>query len=217
MTLPDATLPDPDDAARQSICTLAAEQLARRGFARYRAALFLDRDGTLVRNVPYNRDPAAVQLEPRVPAALRCLCAAGFVPVLITNQSGIARGVCTSAEVEAVNRRIQAVLHDAGVELKAVYLCPHHPDYTGTCECRKPAPGLLLQAQRELGLDLVRSVMVGDSPGDLEAARRGGVRGYAYRNPGAIPEDGVRLVNPDTDWLELAARILRDAASGAMG
>ena len=213
MTLPDPLLVTPDELA----CAQAAARLRRGGFDRHRAALFLDRDGTLVRNVPYNRNPDAVQLEPDALRALGCLCAAGFVPVLVTNQSGVARGLCTAGEVAAVNGRIRALLRAGGIALDAVYVCPHHPDFTGACECRKPAPGLLLRAQRELGLDLVHSVLVGDSPADLEAARGAGVRAYGYRNPAAPPGEGSALVNPALNWWELASRILQDAGNGVTG
>jgi D-glycero-D-manno-heptose 1,7-bisphosphate phosphatase len=205
----------PDDAALEVACAVLAGQLARNGFAAHRAALFLDRDGTLIRNVRYNRDPLAVELEPRVAPALRHLGNAGFVPVVVSNQSGIARGLCAPEEVEAVNGRLRALLQAAGADVSAVYICPHHPDRTGPCECRKPAPGMLLQAQRELGLDLGRSVLVGDSPHDLEAAARAGVRAYGYRNPAAPAGGGTELMNPAGNWLELAWRILQDAANAA--
>lgn len=203
----------PDATALETLCMQRAQRLLQRGFAGRRAAVFVDRDGTLVRNVPYNRDPGSVELEPNAARALRCLRTAGFLPVLVTNQSGIARGLCTATEVEAVNARVQELLRAAGVELQAVYVCPHHPDFTGACDCRKPAPGLLLQAERELRLDLAASVLVGDSVGDLEAARRAGVRAYGYRNPAAPAGEEPPVADPAGDWLELALRIVQEAAT----
>src|SRR5690606_21848860 len=137
-----------------------------------RPAVFLDRDGTIVVERNYLADPARVELVPGAAAALRALAEAGYALVVVTNQSGIARGLYGEGEFRAVQRRIEELLAREGIRLDGVYHCPHHPDYTGPCECRKPAVGLYLRAARELGLDLSRSVCIGDRLKDVLPARQ---------------------------------------------
>lgn len=153
---------------------------ARRRRTRARAprawAVFLDRDGTLLRLVPYLKDPERAQLYAGAVEALRSLQAAGARLVVVTNQAGIARGLMTRDDVARVNRRLMARLAVAGVWLDAVEVCPHHPDFTGPCRCRKPAPGLLTRAARRLRVDLGRSWLIGDSVSDIEAGEAAGTR-----------------------------------------
>jgi len=146
---------------------------ALRGHAasRGRPAVFLDRDGTIVVERYYLADPAGVELVPGAAAALRSLAEAGYALVVVTNQSGIARGLYGEGDFRAVQRRIEELLEREGVRLDAVYHCPHHPAYTGPCDCRKPAAGLYRRAARELGLDLSRSVCIGDRLKDVLPAR----------------------------------------------
>jgi D-glycero-D-manno-heptose 1,7-bisphosphate phosphatase len=144
-----------------------------------RPAVFLDRDGTLVVEVGYLADPAALHLLPGVPAALRSLRAAGFALVVISNQSGVGRGLFTLASVYAAMARLRGLLRVEGVELDAVYFCPHRPE--AGCACRKPEPDLLRQAASNLGLSLRDSVMVGDKRLDAETGRRAGARGVLVR------------------------------------
>lgn len=129
-------------------------------------ALFLDRDGTLIVDVGYPRDPALVEPLPGAIEALRDL-QQRFALVIISNQSGIARGKITNAEAAAVHARVLEVFAAGGVTFHGAYYCPHAPD--AGCRCRKPQPGLLLDAARDLSLDLDRSVMIGDKPSDVEA------------------------------------------------
>jgi histidinol-phosphate phosphatase family protein len=159
-----------------------------------RHALFLDRDGTLIQDRHYLRDPADVELLPGVGEALRRFVAAGYAPVVITNQSGIARGLLTEADYEAVDARMDALLAAEGVTLAGAYFCPHHPDFphggVTACDCRKPGAGLHRRALRELGLDPERSVFIGDRWRDLEPADRLGA-GTRILVPSAYtpPED----------------------------
>lgn len=144
-------------------------------------AVFLDKDGTLVENVPYNVDPDRIVFTPGATEALRRLAEAGFALVVASNQPGIARGYVTPADVERVRRHIEQRLADAGVHLGGYYVCPHHPDgslptYAVQCGCRKPRPGLLARAAFELDIDLTDSWMVGDILDDVEAGRRAGCR-----------------------------------------
>lgn len=136
-----------------------------------RPALFLDRDGTLIVDVGYPRDPALVEALPGAIAALRELQRT-YALVIISNQSGIGRGLITDAEAAAVHARTVELFAQGGVTFAGAYYCPHAPE--AACRCRKPAPGLLLDAARELDLDLARSIMIGDKPSDLDAGRAAG-------------------------------------------
>jgi D-glycero-D-manno-heptose 1,7-bisphosphate phosphatase len=123
-----------------------------------RPAVFLDRDGTLVEEVPYLHDPARVVLPPGV-GALAAAAAAGYALVVVTNQAGVARGLYDEAAVAAVHRRLGELLAGVGVRLDAVLHCPHHPQgtvpgYARACRCRKPGPGMLEAAAERLELDL---------------------------------------------------------------
>ncbi|MBA3541531.1 MAG: HAD family hydrolase [Deltaproteobacteria bacterium] len=129
-------------------------------------ALFLDRDGTLIVDVGYPRDPAEVALLPGAADTLRSL-ANDWTLVIVSNQSGIARGLITPEQANAVHDRVLAAFAAEGVAFAGVYYCPHAPD--AGCACRKPAPGLLLDAARELDLDLAASIMIGDKISDVAA------------------------------------------------
>jgi D-glycero-D-manno-heptose 1,7-bisphosphate phosphatase len=139
--------------------------------------VFLDRDGTLVQERDYLAHPDEVRLVPGTARALRQLRAAGLPVVLVTNQSGIARGLYSENDYLAVQARLEELLAEAGATLDATYYCPHHPDYTGPCACRKPGPGMYRAAERALGLALEQSWYVGDKLSDVEPARLFGGRG----------------------------------------
>jgi D-glycero-D-manno-heptose 1,7-bisphosphate phosphatase len=144
-----------------------------------RPAIFLDRDGTLVEEVPYLHDPDQVVLLPGV-GALAAAAAAGYALVVVTNQAGVARGRYDEAAVDAVHRRLSELLAGAGVHLDAVLHCPHHPQgtvpgYARACRCRKPGPGMLEAAAERLDLDLPASFLVGNHPTDVGAAVAAGV------------------------------------------
>ncbi len=139
-----------------------------------RPAVFLDRDGTLIEDIPYLHEPQGVRLLPGVADGLKRLRAAGFTLAVATNQSGIARGYYAEADMHRVNMEMLRQLHREGVDLDGVYFAPHLPD--ADHPDRKPSPGMLLRAADELRLDLARSWMVGDQVTDLEAGRRAGCR-----------------------------------------
>jgi D-glycero-D-manno-heptose 1,7-bisphosphate phosphatase len=174
-----------------------------------RRALFLDRDGTLVVERDYLADPDGVELVPGAIEALRAFAAAGYALVIVTNQSGIARGLYTEEEFRAVQTRIERDLERAGVHLDAVFHCPHHPDFTGPCECRKPALGMYRAAADQLGLDLAASLYVGDRIKDVLPALRLGGRGYLVRTGYGAEEEAARPagVASVTDLRELARRV----------
>jgi histidinol-phosphate phosphatase family protein len=159
----------------------AAIPAARRGGGaalRASRAVFIDKDGTLVRDVPYNADPAKIALAPRAAAALRALRATGFRLYVVTNQPGLALGRFTRTQFDAYLAALTRVLADQGAALDGVFACPHAPGADGrpACDCRKPAPGLLRQAALRDGVDLAASWMVGDILDDVEAGRRAGAR-----------------------------------------
>ncbi len=147
--------------------------------ARGRPAVFLDKDGTLVENVPYNVDPALLRLTRGAATALRLLADAGYLLFVVSNQPGIALGRFDSAALARLLEALELRLRERGIRLAGFYACPHAPVPVGAapgCECRKPAPGLLQRAAAEHGIDLSRSWMVGDILDDVEAGRRAGCR-----------------------------------------
>ena len=145
-----------------------------------RAAVFLDKDGTLVRNVPYNVDPARVEFTDGAARGLARLAEAGYALIVVSNQPGVALGYFSPSALDALAHHLRERLADAGVFLTGFYACPHRPtSRTGTpaaCACRKPAPGLLQRAARDHGIALEGSWMVGDILDDVEAGRRAGCR-----------------------------------------
>ncbi len=142
------------------------------------AVLLLDRDGTLMEDVGYPNDPAAVRLLPGAADAVRQLTAAGFAAAVVSNQSGLARGLITPAQAAAVHERFVAVFAAAsGVTLPCWY-CPHGP--ADGCDCRKPRPGLLHRAAAGLGMAGRPGVMVGDKPSDVDAGRAAGYDGFLF-------------------------------------
>ena len=138
------------------------------------AAVFLDRDGVLNSDVGYPHRLADAVIFDDVVPALRRIQDAGYVLLVVSNQSGVARGFFTLHEVSRFNRTIAKQLHDANIRVtsKNFYVCPHGP--RDECSCRKPKPGLLLKAARQHGIDLRRSFTVGDEETDIEAGRRAG-------------------------------------------
>jgi len=163
-----------------------------------RPAVFLDRDGTLIEDPGHLGHPDGVRLLDGVADSVRRLSEAGFVLVVVSNQAGVARGLFTGNAVVAVNRRIAELLGEAGAKVEGWYWCPHHPDFTGPCDCRKPAPGMLLDAARDLDLDLARSWLVGDHGSDVEAARRAGVRPIMVRTGHGAEEACLLAEGDDT-------------------
>jgi D-glycero-D-manno-heptose 1,7-bisphosphate phosphatase len=138
-----------------------------------RPAVFFDRDGTLMEEVPYCGDPAKVKVYAGIPAALRALKQAGFLNLIVSNQSGIGRGLITETQYRAVQAEL---LRQIGEDLiDASYFCPDAPDIPSPR--RKPAPGMLLEAAAQFGIELQASYVVGDKDSDIECARRAGARG----------------------------------------
>jgi histidinol-phosphate phosphatase family protein len=164
-------------------------------------AVLLDRDGTLVVDVPYNGDPAKVRLMPGAVDALARLRAAGVPTALVSNQSGIARGLIDRAQVEAVNRRMEELLGPVGPKA----ICPHGPD--DGCACRKPQPGLIIEAAGALGVAPERCAMIGDIGADVQAAEAAGARGILVPTPTTRPEE-VAAADEVADDLPAAVDLL---------
>lgn len=149
------------------------------------AAVFLDRDGTINEEVGYLDSLDKLMIYPWSYDAIRMINASGMKAVVITNQSGVARGYFGENLVRTVHERIQQEMNQRGAGIDAFYYCPHHPEglgiYRQTCTCRKPAAGMLTQASQELDIDLAESFMVGDMLKDIEAGKRAGTRGILVR------------------------------------
>jgi D-glycero-D-manno-heptose 1,7-bisphosphate phosphatase len=178
-----------------------------------RPAVFIDKDGTLVENVPYNVDPARLRFVPGAGAALRRLASHGYALVLATNQSGLARGLFDAAQWEQLVRTLRRRLLELWrVELLDVVMCPHAPAPDGSprCGCRKPAPGLLLRAAQRHRIDLARSWMIGDTLDDVEAGRRAGCRAVLFDSGGETEWRLTTLRTPTArlvDWPAVAQLI----------
>lgn len=172
-----------------------------------RPAAFIDRDGTLIYERGDLGQPDGVELIPGAVDAVRRLRDAGLLVVLVTNQSGIARGLFTHDDFHAVQRRVTELLAAEGVALDNVYYCPHHPDVDGPCDCRKPAPGMYRRAQEELGIDLARSFYVGDRWRDVAVTERVGGTPFLVRTGAgaAGAPDGFETLR---DLAEAVDRIL---------
>ncbi len=157
-----------------------------------RPAVFLDRDGTLIQEAVYLSDPEGVVLVLGATGALRNLRDAGFALVVVTNQSGIARGLYTEDDYHAVAARLDALLDEAGTPIDATLYCPHHPDFGPPCACRKPDVGMHRKAAAELGLSLADSYYVGDKVSDVLPALALGGSGVLVRT-GFGADEEVRL------------------------
>jgi len=176
-------------------------------------AVFLDKDGTLIENVPYNVNPNLIRLSPFAGPALQLLSEEGYALFVITNQAGIANGLFTESALLDVHERIQELLAEYHVNLRGFYYCPHSPTgkvkpYALHCTCRKPFAGMLYAAAREHDIDLDQSWMIGDILNDVEAGRRAGCRTILVDN------------GNETEWLltgwrmpHLIAHDLRIAAN----
>jgi len=175
-------------------------------------AVFLDKDGTLIEDVPYNADPDRIRLMPRAAEGLFRLHAAGYSLVVVSNQAGVARGYFDEEALVPVEARLRELLDEAGVLLAGFYYCPHHPEgsvepYAIECDCRKPQPGMILQASRDLGVDPKESWLVGDILNDVEAGRKAGCKTVLIDN------------GNETEWVltreRLPDHVARDLAEAA--
>lgn len=151
-----------------------------------RRAVFLDRDGTLIEDLPYLRDPALVRPLPGAAEAVALLNEAGYLAIVVTNQSGIARGLLSAEDYARTEHRVDELLAEHGARLDAHYFCPHLPEIDGPCDCRKPGPLLYRKAADRFGIDLGASWWVGDRLRDVEPAQLFGGRGILVES-GPVP------------------------------
>ena len=188
-----------------------------------RGAVFLDRDGTLIEDVDYLRSLDQIALFPWTVDALRLAARSGLAAVVVTNQSAVARGIITEEFVAATHDELNRRLAGGGARIDAFYFCPHLPDaplekYKARCRCRKPGPGMLEDAARDLEIDLTRSWMIGDRWLDVAAGAAAGVRSLLVRSGHAArlheePPTGVRADAILNNLMEAVGWILRASTS----
>lgn len=183
-------------------------------------AIFLDKDGTLIEDIPYNVDPASIRLMPRADLGLRRLYQAGYSFIIISNQSGVARGYFEEQALEGVRLRLQELLGQAGISLAGFYYCPHHPEgkiahYAVKCKCRKPLPGLVFTAAQDLGIDLRCSWFIGNTLTDVEAGQRAGCRTILLDRGQQTKQNTLSSPTPDYHAADLAesAELIFSAAT----
>jgi histidinol-phosphate phosphatase family protein len=164
---------------------------------RMQKAVFLDKDGTIIHDVPYNIDPSKIELTPGCAEALLRLHLAGLQLIVISNQPGLAKGIFSLQDLRKAERFLARRLASFGIPIKTFYYCPHHPGGGVPCACRKPAPGLIEQAAREHDLDLAHSWMIGDILNDIEAGRRAGCRTILINNGNETERVRSSLRTPD--------------------
>jgi len=180
------------------------------------SAVFLDRDGTVNEEVGYLRDLDDLRLIPGAGAAIKRLNEAGLKVVLVTNQSGVARGYFPEALVHEAHERLERMLRKEGARIDAVYYCPHHPtagnsNYTRACDCRKPGTGLIDSAARDLLIDVNRSYVVGDKWSDVELGQRAGA-GSILVQSGFADDDPGNVRSPLVNEPDFIAHSLLEAA-----
>lgn len=156
------------------------------------SVVFLDRDGTIIEDAHYISNPDDVRLLPGAAEAIAALNARNIPVVVITNQSGIARGLLTVADYESVRARMDQLLDEKGARIDRSYYCPHHPDVTGSCDCRKPAAKLFRDALRDLNLDGIGAAYIGDRWRDVAASKELGGRGILVASPMTSDDDRRR-------------------------
>lgn len=178
------------------------------------AAIFLDRDGTINEEVGYIESLDRFIIIPDAFKAIRLINLSGLKTVVLTNQAAIAKGIATEAFVQKTHEYLQAMLQQKGAAIDAFYYCPHHPTegspaYRRICDCRKPAPGLFLQAAREMEIDLAASFMIGDRYRDMEAAHRAGVKGVLVKT--GYGADVLENAGPDREPPEGKPEFIADS------
>jgi len=185
-------------------------------------AAFLDRDGTLIEDTGFVRHVTDVKLLPTAAEAVRRLNEAGWVVIVVSNQSGVARGLLTEDDVAATNKRMMELLKKERAHVDAVYYCPHLPEgkvseYAMVCDCRKPRPGMLLRAAEEHDIDLANSVTIGDAPRDVEAGLAAGTRAVLLTESPTRADQAPDACGMAVDLLSAVADILESPSGAAAG
>jgi len=177
-----------------------------------RKAVFLDRDGTVVKHKDYIVSPKQIELEQNAVEGIKLLNQNSYLTILVTNQPQVAMNLCTMEQIKEINDRMQSLLIEQGTKVDDIFFCPHHPD-KGGCECRKPKTGLLLQAAAKHHIDLSQSWMVGDASRDVLAGKNAGTHTICV-DTGLGGRDEKYKAKPDfqcADLLEAARRILEQS------
>jgi D-glycero-D-manno-heptose 1,7-bisphosphate phosphatase len=152
-------------------------------------AIFIDKDGTLIPDIPYNITPHLITLKPEAVTGLQALKKQGYLLIVISNQSGVARGYFKEEDLKGVQQKIVVLLNEHHIVLDGFYYCPHYPNaaiekYAVACDCRKPQPGMLLKAAADFNIDLTQSWMIGDILNDIEAGNKAGCHTVLVDNGG---------------------------------
>jgi D,D-heptose 1,7-bisphosphate phosphatase len=175
-------------------------------------AIFIDKDGTLIPDIPYNVNVDLISIEPETIEGLQIMKALGFMLFIVSNQSGVARGYFNEADLEKVADKIESLLKPHQIYLDGFYYCPHYPnavikEYAISCNCRKPLPGLILKAAKQFKINFTRSWMIGDILNDVEAGKRAGCKTILLDN------------GHETEWIlnplrtpDLTAKNIKEAA-----
>jgi D-glycero-D-manno-heptose 1,7-bisphosphate phosphatase len=174
-------------------------------------AVFLDRDGTVSEEVGYVNHVGRFRLIPRAAQGIRRINESDYLAVLVTNQAGVARGYFKESLVIAVHERLEELLAENGAHLDGIYYCPHHPTageppYRQDCDCRKPKPGMVLAAQRDLNIDVAQSFMVGDKHSDITFAQSVGMQGVLVKTGYGLGE----IEQWSAEWTEQPDQICED-------
>jgi len=180
-------------------------------------AIFLDRDGTLNEDPGYISDPEKVVLFPETGGALSTLKKYGFLLIVISNQSGIARGMMTREDVDCVNEKINSLLSEHKVKIDAFYYCPAHPDYSSEeeCGCRKPSTKLLMEAAKEFNINLEKSYFIGDSVSDVQCGKNAGIKTILVRT--GKGEESFSILQKENNFPTFVANNLINACTFILG
>jgi D,D-heptose 1,7-bisphosphate phosphatase len=178
-------------------------------------AVFLDKDGTIIPDIPYNVDPNKITLSDSVIEGLQMLQSNGYLLVIVSNQAGIALGYFDLEQLHALQNVLSRMCAKVGIYLDGFYYCPHHPDgvnsFAKECDCRKPEPGMLLLAAEQMNIDLSSSWMIGDILNDVEAGNRAGCKSVLINNGNETEWEDGPMRTPDytaKDFAEAARYIL---------
>lgn len=178
-------------------------------------ALFIDKDGTLLKDVSYNADPSLIQFNDGAVEALQALRGLGYKNIVVTNQPGVALGYFPEEKIEGIRIRIEELMRENDIDFNGLYYCPHHPQgivdgYNIVCTCRKPLPGMILRAAQEQDIDLEASWIIGDILDDVEAGRSVGCKGALLDNGNETEWILNDTRKPDVivkNWMELVSII----------
>ncbi len=163
-------------------------------------AVFLDRDGTIIKNIPYLNDPNKIEFLPGVIEGLKTLVNNGFNLFIVTNQSGVSRGFIKIEELEKIHERIKKILKDEGVEIKEIVYCPHHPD--DNCNCRKPKTGMIKRIFKKYRINLKNSYLIGDKDEDIILAKNLGIKAVSISEDiESIPDFKARNFKESVLWI----------------